>query len=1109
MWWKVFAVVVMVVASAGVWCRQGCHVSRSEQFEVSSLEGDGPLLPWRFLSYNSGNTTLQRTLGDILWQLDASAIGLQGTGVKMPRFEQREARPQCKCWVQGRYQIYSWPWADTDMSNSSCGAAVALNRKRFAPGTVTHVWCTSFQLQGRAGAVRVRKNGLYDFAFITIYAPTRRLRGAQAIMRELMLWLEDVLGGLPARCVPIIFIDLNGRLGQEGDGDGVVGPCGSERITPNGRMFKRVCSKFGLMAFNTFVACGHTWYGGGHSSRIDFVAGPITLWPAVDRVAVLRGTAKLVQAGRATKVLDHAPVAVDMHYRSWFDDDSKRAEQSGWCMEDVRQLTKDLDQERQLVERVDDWAGCEETKEAMKLATQERDVNAAWRLLNVGLAKVAREMCGKRRSMPADLTSATKEDMEELRKFRKAMLQREVQRRRGGEEEGGITWKRWWDSFRYTRLRQELREKRKKLLDDRRQTLCSQVREGMREHDWRMAWKAAYKIAARFGGCKRRVYCAAKAWTPTAAEWAQQMAKAGPDGGFKARPVWHGKEREMDRLWEAREAVQVRRREEASRDEVERVREESREDFERVRRAAYGARSMRVVPRWSVPMDIWKLTLWGDEGKKKEERVRCSQEMCERTLDMCACIKLAQATPVQWNASLGAQLNKRNGKPLWGGIRTVHLLDGIGKAWHWAMWQKKDGAYQANSYGFIPHRRREGAVLVVRVACWALWRLGVSAVCVFYDLSNAFSSIKQELLDEVVWDKAAREDGAILVQRHRCALAVLPSAVDDWQAVVPGQGDFPGDRSAPQKFILSIDGRMAKSMDDNKTGLDFFALTFEHPGTKERYSAGCATYADDIAVVGACCTAGGAKRRTETWDDEFDKVFEEAGLGQNKGKKQILIIPRGRGAKAMKKEVDQEKEGGFAGKVVKAAKHLGSWHTNKYDAGLGVLTCGRDVFERKQAAQAAWEKLGGVWHQREFQFWDLRCFYLGLVQGKLLSGCETWVCTDKQYVELERFQCKKLRAMWQGQARDWTSQELRKRSQVATIRSTMRVRRLKWLQKILRHPKENGQLMAITMGKAAWMERPQLDEEGRPTGEANPWLRQWWSDLQAAAEECWVLRERH
>eukprot|EP00972_Heterocapsa_arctica_P095423 14072534-Heterocapsa_arctica.AAC.1 len=67
--------------------------------------------------------------------------------------------------------------------------------------------------------------------------------------------------------------------------------------------------------------------------------------------------------------------------------------------------------------------------------------------------------------------------------------------------------------------------------------------------------------------------------------------------------------------------------------------------------------------------------------------------------------------PPEWQLSQAAPISKHNGKEGCQGMRLLNLLDDMGKAWSLQLWQRAKITYDPCSYGFIPGRSKEGAIL--------------------------------------------------------------------------------------------------------------------------------------------------------------------------------------------------------------------------------------------------------------------------------------------------------------------------------------------------------------------------------------------------------------
>eukprot|EP00972_Heterocapsa_arctica_P076913 11344808-Heterocapsa_arctica.AAC.1 len=115
----------------------------------------------------------------------------------------------------------------------ACGVSLALRARLFRERDIRHVYTPPQAIAGRAGGVRARRNGLYDWSIFSLYLPaTVRLVEHREAVKAVWRWMSRTLSELPARTTPIILLDANAHVGsrrllEEGDQEGV-GPFGRE-----------------------------------------------------------------------------------------------------------------------------------------------------------------------------------------------------------------------------------------------------------------------------------------------------------------------------------------------------------------------------------------------------------------------------------------------------------------------------------------------------------------------------------------------------------------------------------------------------------------------------------------------------------------------------------------------------------------------------------------------------------------------------------------------------------------------------------------------------------------------------------------------------------------
>ena len=141
--------------------------------------------------------------------LPDDVICLQGTQV-------RRADPQAPFEVHraARHHFYSWHAGQKGCTNRSTGVSIGLSAKKVKLDQVIRVWSPPEELQGRAGALRVRTK-TWDVCIFSLYfAAGQMSREKVRVAQKIFKWVETVLEQLPGRCSPVIGGDLIGRVGR-------------------------------------------------------------------------------------------------------------------------------------------------------------------------------------------------------------------------------------------------------------------------------------------------------------------------------------------------------------------------------------------------------------------------------------------------------------------------------------------------------------------------------------------------------------------------------------------------------------------------------------------------------------------------------------------------------------------------------------------------------------------------------------------------------------------------------------------------------------------------------------------------------------------------------
>eukprot|EP00971_Amphidinium_carterae_P081407 1610596-Amphidinium_carterae.1 len=238
------------------------------------------------------------------------------------------------------YFVLQWPHGarrGATGTNKSCGCMLAVQKNLFPRTSLVQTWTPPSRIQGRGGAARFRIRGLLDVCFLVVYGPVPSSDPDGEVQRCLTGWLGKVLDALPARCMPILVMDANCHVGLErvdntmswvlSSGLDCVGAFGAERQSANATGYLDVLNAHRLLLVNTFQqsGCGPTYFSSNSATRVDYIAVPRCMLERVSNCAVWRRTGRRLQLAECARNMDHAPVAVELDIRLWFDDSVRRS----------------------------------------------------------------------------------------------------------------------------------------------------------------------------------------------------------------------------------------------------------------------------------------------------------------------------------------------------------------------------------------------------------------------------------------------------------------------------------------------------------------------------------------------------------------------------------------------------------------------------------------------------------------------------------------------------------------------------------------------------------------------------------------------------------------
>jgi hypothetical protein len=439
--------------------------------------------------------------------------------------------------------------------------------------------------------------------------------------------------------------------------------------------------------------------------------------------------------------------------------------------------------------------------------------------------------------------------------------------------------------------------------------------------------------------------------------------------------------------------------------------------------------------------------------------------------------------PVLWLLSQCIPLDKHNDKQSCAAFRLIHLLDPLSKDFVAISWNRSPFNYRQNAYGFIVKRRREEAVLVIRVLKWRLRQLKLGSLSCFWDLSNAFPSMAYDQIDDAVDRSAPQHEGWFLKQRYRRCIMIIRGPDGIITAMRALTGDRQGDVAAPLKFVITLDPHIDGFEKKVTSALNEIYMSYIEPCTGFSSTSSTVSFADDIARIGCCLTSSGANELKHQWNNALQEQLTPCQIAQNASKLQVLVEWSGKASKQKACSThDLCQQTGQ--RWFENVKHLGLWHE------IGMRTVS-EVNGRITAAQQAWSGFRRFWIVPQLPRKFLRLIFLASVVSTLLSGLEVCVLNQGQLKKLDTFALLKMRVLMQGEARDHANQWVRQSLRIPSIESVLRVRRLAFVRALLLDPAWHMQLLAILTGSLTDGTQSQLDAEGKPLAFANPWLRQY------------------
>ena len=271
-----------------------------------------------------------------------------------------------------------------------------------------------------------------------------------------------------------------------------------------------------------------------------------------------------------------------------------------------------------------------------------------------------------------------------------------------------------------------------------------------------------------------------------------------------------------------------------------------------------------------------------------------------RLVGLLARIRVCGHLPSDALCSWGFTTTKKFGGAIASSLRLIHRFCPLAKAYLKAF-ETRGNHYDHRAYippyhfGCLPTQRREAAVAIQMCTNWRLTKLGISFVDTFYDLSNAFGSIKHAELNKT--DELSLKNTDVAIAQHANTHTKLAIDAADGPILFQlGEGAAQGHTTAPKKFVRTFARALVPWSTD---------FTAEHKElmcrcvVNERLvDLSTTVFVDDVAKQTPVQSATDAIDSIRSNNDEFDQAINTIGAKQNRDKQAHVAKFCGPGSKA-------------------------------------------------------------------------------------------------------------------------------------------------------------------------------------------------------------------
>ena len=677
-------------------------------------------MDWRIVQYNPLSLLPTGRLQHILRELGLQHfVGICGTGRRA-----KDTDPAYTSYRCGKYWVYDFPVRQkSKFATHGAGLCLAISRQTFSPRNVVSIADIPEEFAGRVAAIRVKRQDV-DFLFVAAYIPVEPHRTAErAKIAKLWEFLYKLLNNIPSRCVPIICMDANGRVGSQASES--IGSHDGQKENSNGKQLRELCEHHHLCLANTFYPIGPTWRGEHTTSRIDYIAIPKAMLPQVKRCQIYHRSGAALQKIATPGWRDHRPLHCSFTHKLCYAEE-KRQNSCGWDWELLARGVFSGTRRGELLARVE-VALADERLDELSHGTP----GPFWKLFNQKVHEVAVGVYGRQQS------NNTKPDDTVVAYNNRVHMQQEIVAlsplRIQNQNDGFMlvdvqrmlhAWSAVAKFWKARKVHEQL------LKRDRRARVSGLLHEFQDAWLSRSAsrmWRVARSLSGRALGPKRRRFDVPLAAQPTVEQWSSHFAQDGPSGGCLATVLegydaFFKGENDFTAVCESGEALS-----------------RAKLDVRMVRTAIRKQPMRKSVPQWGVPSEVWRQLLHPlDMARPPRSGLGhvptrpTTTQIERRLLQGFHTIRCYERAPEIWQVSQTHKISKGNGKEGCLALRTINSLDCMGKCFYKYIWRRGvSRSARPYAYGYARGRSRVEATVVQHAISERLCTAGFQLCHVF------------------------------------------------------------------------------------------------------------------------------------------------------------------------------------------------------------------------------------------------------------------------------------------------------------------------------------------------------------------------------------------